>query len=111
MKDAEALIVLTTVPDMETARAVARAAVEKRLAACVHIAPAGTSLYWWEGKIAEEAEHTLIIKTRPDLYDALESGIRAVHPYTVPEILAVPAVKGARSYLDWIRAETRPESP
>lgn len=108
MNGAEAIIVLTTVPDLGTAQAVARAVLEKRLAACVHIAAAGASMYWWEGKIAEETEHTLIIKTRPDLYEDLEAGIRASHPYTVPEILALPAVKGARSYLDWIRAETRP---
>lgn len=109
MNSVEAIIVLTTVPDLGAAHAVARAVVEKRLAACVHIAGAGTSMYWWEGKIAEETEHTLVIKTRPDLYEALEAGIRAVHPYTVPEILALPAVKGARSYLDWLRDETLPE--
>jgi periplasmic divalent cation tolerance protein len=100
------LVVLCTVPDQETGRTIAAKLLEKRLAACVNLSGSLESLYWWEGKIRKDPEHLLVIKTREALFDPLADSIRSLHPYDVPEIIALPIVRGSASYLDWITAET-----
>ena len=102
----EALIVLTNLPDAESARTLARVLVELRLAACVNILPAVQSVYRWQGGIEEAQETTLLIKTVRDRYDALEQAIRDRHPYEVPEIVAAPVIAGWPAYLGWIEQET-----
>lgn len=106
----QALLVLTNVPDAEVAGRLARALLEARLAACVNILPAVRSLYHWQGALEEANEVTLQIKTIPAHYAALEAVIKAVHPYVVPEIIAIPIVDGLPAYLDWIVQETNKDS-
>jgi periplasmic divalent cation tolerance protein len=101
-------VVLCNAPP-EKAEAIARAALEARLCACVNILPQVTSLYRWDGAIAKDAESTLLMKTRAELVPALTEAIRAVHPYEVPEVIALPIVPGVGNpaYLSWVVAETR----
>ncbi len=101
------ILVLVTVPDQDKGKEIARRLVEERLAACVTISGACQSFYWWEERIAEESEHILFIKTRASLYGKLEKRIRGLHSYDVPEIIALPILKGYEKYLGWIDKETK----
>ena len=105
MPDA-AILVLTSLPDRETALALARSLVTGRLAACVNVGAPVESMYHWRGQIETANEVPLLIKTRQDLYAGVEAAILASHPYELPEIIAVPLSHGYTRYLDWIRAET-----
>ena len=98
--------VMTTTGTKNDARMVARTLVEKRLAACVQIIGPVTSIYRWEGAIEEAEEYLCLIKTPARLYQQVEAAIRDVHPYDVPEILAVPVAIGSDAYLAWLRHET-----
>ena len=100
------ILVLTTVPDEKTGQKIATQMVEKRLAACVTVSVSSQSLYWWQGKISKESEHILFIKTKASLFPRLEKKIQEIHPYEVPEIIALPILKGSKDYLDWINKET-----
>ena len=100
------LIVLTTAPNSDEAKALARLLVERKLAACVQILPQVTSVYSWEGKIQTEPEHLLLIKTLEEKFDALSDFIRENHSYDVPEIVAVEAEKVSEDYLDWVAEVT-----
>jgi len=102
-----ALLVLTNLPDRETAERLAGVLVEQRLAACVNIlAPCG-SVYRWKGAVQREEEHPVLIKTTAERYPALEAAIRAAHPYELPEIIAVPIERGLPAFLAWVDAETK----
>jgi len=103
---AEELLVFTTVPDEETAEKISQHLVEKRLAACVTRTAANKSVYWWQGKITKDNEHILFIKTQAKRYPELEKVLVMVHPYEVPEVIAVPLVQGFGKYLDWLNKET-----
>ena len=105
MPDA-ALLVLTSLPDRETAVKLARSLVTGRLAACVNVGASVESMYHWRGQIETATEVPLIIKTRRDLYEAVQAAILALHPYELPEVIAVPVSHGFNRYLDWIGAET-----
>jgi periplasmic divalent cation tolerance protein len=105
----EALILFCNLPDGESAHALARHLVERRLAACVNILPAVRSVYRWEGKTEEADEVTVMIKSTKCAYPALEATIRAMHEYDVPEIIALPIVAGLPAYLDWLVGETKEE--
>ena len=106
MADA-AIVVLTNLPDRESAKALARALVEGRLAACVNIGAAVESIYHWQGQIETEIEVPVAIKTRRVLYYKVEAAIRKIHPYELPEVVAVPITDAFAAYLDWIETETR----
>lgn len=95
-------LVLTTVADDEAAERIARALVEERLAACVNVLPAMQSIYRWKGSIESATERLLVIKTRTADYAAVERRIRALHPYELPEVIAVPIVAGLPAYLAWL---------
>ncbi len=95
-------LVLTNCPDLDCAETLASALVDNSLAACVNILPGVTSIYKWEGKQVKEQECTLLIKTREDIYPALEAFIQAQHPYELPEIIAVPVSMGSNGYLSWL---------
>lgn len=102
------VIVLITAPNQETGRTIARYLVENQLAACVNIIQPIESIYTWEGSVQQEEEVLLIAKSRADLVDSmLVEAVKSVHPYQVPEIIALPIVAGSRSYLDWISSVTR----
>ena len=99
--------VSTTVEKKEDADRIARTLVEDRVAACVQVIGPVKSTYWWKGNVEEASEWLCVMKTREKLYADLEASLKAVHPYEVPEIVAVPVVKGSVVYLRWIEEETK----
>lgn len=101
-----AILVLTQLPDRASAQSLARSLVESRLAACVSIGAPVESLYHWRGEIETAEEFPVVIKTHVERYAEVEAAIRAQHPYELPEILAVPVVRGLEPYVEWIVAET-----
>ncbi len=104
--DSQPLVVYCTCPDQATAERIAETMVNERLAACVTIAPGLTSIYRWQGQIQRDAEVLLIIKTRSAVYPSLEARIHDLHPYEVPEIIALPIQAGSATYLNWITDNT-----
>lgn len=102
------VVVLVTAPKLPVARRLARTLVNERLAACVNLVPDLRSVYRWEGKVCEDAEVLCLIKTRHALLDRLIERVRSLHPYSVPEIIALPLVAGSAPYLAWMAAATRP---
>jgi periplasmic divalent cation tolerance protein len=105
----EPLVVLCTVPDAPTGERLARALVEERLAACVNLVPGLTSIYRWQGEVARDSELLLVIKAQRSALAALVERVRTLHPYEVPELIALPIVAGSPDYLAWLAASTRPE--
>ena len=102
---ADYIQVITTTGNQDDAQTIARALVERRLAACVQIVGPITSVYRWQGKIETAQEWECLVKSRRELYEPIERAIRELHPYQVPEILALPIVAGGQAYLDWIDQE------
>lgn len=100
------ILVLTNLPDRDTATRLARALVETRAAACVNILAACTSVYRWQGEIESAEEVPLLVKTRASLYPQVEQTIRAHHPFELPEIVSVPVSAGWPAYLRWVADET-----
>jgi periplasmic divalent cation tolerance protein len=96
-------IVFVTAPDMNTARALARAVLQARLIACANLVPKIESHYCWQGKIESSAEVLMILKTQKSKLPALEKMILAKHPYNTPEFLVLPLNMGTRRYLDWLK--------
>ena len=101
------LICLSTCPDAACADRIATALVEERLAACVNMLPGVRSTYRWQGQVQRDDEILLIIKTTRDRLDALRERLPILHPYELPELIAVEATGGLPAYLDWIATETR----
>ncbi len=100
------IVTYVTVSSMEEAKKISYSLVENKLAACANIVPSITSVYTWQEKICEDQECLLIIKTKKELFPALQEKVKSLHSYTVPEIIALPILEGSESYLDWIRNET-----
>jgi len=98
----EVRLVLCTVPNLEVARGLGRTLVEERLAACVNLLPQLTSIYRWEDAICEEPEVLLLIKTRKERLEQLQARVLALHPYEVPELLALPVGSGSDAYVEWL---------
>jgi len=96
---------LTTTGSADEAARIARVLVEKRLAACVNVMPAGRSFYRWKGVIEDEQESLLVIKSSRSMFDQLRVEIEKLHSYEVPEIIAVPIVDGSEGYLEWLERE------
>lgn len=103
----EVLLVVTTLPDRATAERIAEALVTARVTACVNILAECTSVYRWQGKVERAGETPLLIKTTRDAYARLEETLRTLHPYEVPEIVALPVAAGLPDYLDWVAQETK----
>lgn len=101
------LLCLTTCPDAASAERIAAALVEEHLAACVTIVPGLRSVYRWQGAIERADEHLLLIKTTADEYPALQARLQTLHPYELPELLAVEAVDGLPAYLQWVADAVR----
>jgi periplasmic divalent cation tolerance protein len=99
-------IVLITAPDLKTARALAKAALDARLIACANLVPKIESHYWWQGKIERGAEVLLILKTTKSKLAALEKLVLAKHPYDTPEFLVLAPSAGSRKYLAWLENQT-----
>ncbi len=103
----EFIVILTTTDDQKTARSLARVLVETKTAACVTISENVTSVYRWQGKIQEDSEHLLIIKTEAGKFSAAEKIIKNLHNYDLPEVLAFKVTEGSASYLEWARDSLR----
>jgi len=102
----ETILVISNLPDQESAAKLAAILIEQRLAACVNVQSPCTSVYRWQGKVETATEVPVFIKTTREHYPALEQAIKANHPYELPEIIAVPLVAGLPAYLEWVRTET-----
>ncbi|MCD6496341.1 MAG: divalent-cation tolerance protein CutA [Candidatus Aenigmarchaeota archaeon] len=99
------VMAVTTCPDKRTAKKIADAILDKKLAACVNIIPGITSKYWWKGKKEEGTEVVLFIKTRERLVKKIGELLKNEHPYELAELIAMP-LGGSKKYLDWIGSET-----
>lgn len=104
--DASHLVLLCTCPTLDVAREIAGTLVEDGAAACVNILPGLTSVYRWQGETHEDAELLLVVKTSTSAYRRAEETIHRLHPYELPEIIAVPIVKGLSDYLHWMTVQT-----
>lgn len=100
------LFVLCSCPSEEVANMIARSLVKDRLAACVSILPEMRSVYRWQGSIESDAERLLLIKTTEERYPELETDIKSQHPYQIAEIIALPVLRGAADYLNWVQENT-----
>ena len=100
-------IVLCSCPNNEVAQHIAHQLVTEKLAACVNIIPAITSIYAWQGKVEQDDETLLVIKTELSFFDTLSKRILTLHPYEVPEIVALDIQQGSKAYLNWITASLK----
>ena len=105
MTTPQVLTVFMTAPDSDEAERIASTLVEERLAACANVVRDVVSVYRWEGELQRDAEVLVILKTTADGVEALKSRAMALHPYDVPEFLALPVVEGHEPYLRWVRGE------
>ncbi|MFN3477596.1 MAG: divalent-cation tolerance protein CutA [Candidatus Methylomirabilales bacterium] len=102
MANHEYIVVLITTSSQEEAGKIGKALVEERLAACINIVPEIQSFFSWQGKLEEEREALMIVKTKASLFPSLVERVKALHSYTVPEIIALPIQIGSEGYLRWI---------
>jgi len=100
------IAVFVTVPDSKTAKKISKALLLKRLCACVNIIKDIQSFFWWQDRIDEAKEHLLIIKTKKALFAELEKEVISLHPYAVPEIIALDLVNVSKKYAAWLKKET-----
>jgi len=100
------IVVFITVPSCEVGQEIAKELVEASLAACVNILPAISSVYRWQGKIEQDDELLLVAKTRSTRFDQLAEVVKRIHPYELPEVIAIPIVAGLQGYLAWINEAT-----
>ena len=104
------ILVMMTAPDKSTARKIAGVLIEKKFAACVNISPSWVSIYRWEGEIQEDSEVLMLVKTTSGLFDdQLVPCIQELHPYDLPEVIALPILAGEKNYLSWVVEEASGE--
>ena len=103
MSDNQFCVVYVTVNEIDIAKKIATVLVEKKLAACCSILPEVESIYYWDGKVQNDSEFLLMIKSHFDKFDRVEEEILKVHTYDIPEIIAIPIVKGSEKYLAWLK--------
>ena len=106
MAHTDAVVVLTTIATNDEAVSLIRELLDRRLIACGTVLPGVRSIYRWEGKIADEQEAVLLLKTRSGCVEGLRRAFAELHPYKVPELLAMPVTGGLERYLGWINSET-----
>lgn len=102
----EALVVYITAPNEDEAAKIAKILVEERLAGCVNIVRDIRSIYSWQGKIEDDREVLMIVKTRLRLFNALTEKVKELHSYSVPEVIAIPVVDGSEDYIKWLKEAT-----
>ncbi len=102
----EYIVVFVTAPDEEVAATIARSIVEERLAGCVNIIKGVRSIYSWEGRIEDDPEVLMIVKTKEALFESLKKRISDLHPYSVPEIISFKIDAGSEEYLNWLKDVT-----
>jgi periplasmic divalent cation tolerance protein len=103
------LVIFVTVGNSNDASTLAKSLVEKRLAACVNLLPGVASWYWWEGRVTEDQEVLLMMKTSRDKFAELEKEVLRLHSYAVPEVIALQIVEGSKNYLNWIEESVKEE--
>jgi periplasmic divalent cation tolerance protein len=101
-----AIVVIVTASNEEEAASIGRALVEERLAACANIVPEIRSIYRWEGKVQDDTECLMLIKTTAEKFEELEKKVKELHSYSVPEIIAIPIGAGSTDYLKWVIEST-----
>lgn len=99
-------VIYCTVPNEFSANLIASTLIDENLAACVNIVPSVTSMYKWEGTVQTDSELLLIIKTQQSKFEEVENRIKELHENTIPEIIALPIIKGSEEYQNWIVKET-----
>ena len=104
---AKPVIVFITGPSVSVIRKIGLQLVKERLAACVNVIPRVESIFYWEGRLCREREALMVVKTTVVRFPKLMKRVKQLHPYTVPEIIALPIVKGSADYLHWIQKMTR----
>jgi len=102
----EYITVFITAPNEEEAARISHAIVGERLTACVNIIRSVRSIYRWQGRVEDEQEVLMIVKTKRTLFERLQGRVRELHSYSVPEIIGLPVVEGSKQYLDWLGQET-----
>ncbi len=100
------MLVLTTLPNADAAGELSRTLVNEKLAACANVFPALRSIYRWQTKVQDENEVLVLFKTRQEQFERLKARILELHPYEVPEVLAIPVEQGYHAYLEWLAKET-----
>jgi periplasmic divalent cation tolerance protein len=111
MSPSQHVVVLSTVSRAEDAERIARALVERRLAGCVNVVPGLVSFYRWKGQLEKDDERLLVIKTRRDRLPALADALASLHPYELPELLALPVEAGSPAYLRWLDESVAESAP
>lgn len=101
------VLVMVTTASREEAEKIAWQLLSEKLIACANIIGPLHSLFWWAGKVEKAEEHMLIMKSRLDLFERLSEKVKALHSYEVPEIIALPIIKGSKSYLEWLNNSLR----
>lgn len=102
------IVVIVTTATEEEAEKIARRLLDERLIACVNIIGPIRSLFWWAGNVEVAGEYLLLMKSRADLFEELSGAVKALHSYEVPEIIALPIIKGSQSYLKWLDVNLKP---
>ena len=102
------VVIFVTAASRREGKKIARHLVETKLAACVNVSPPIESIYRWEGKIADEREFLLIVKTTRELFPEIEAEISKIHSYRTPEIICLPVIDGSRNYLQWVSDSVKP---
>jgi periplasmic divalent cation tolerance protein len=105
------IVIMVTSASIREAKNIARHLVDARLAACVNISPPVRSVYRWEGKIADDREYQLFIKSTRELFPEIKTAISKIHSYHTPEIICVPVVDGSRNYLQWVGDSVKKAAP
>ena len=102
----EYITVFITAPNEKEASSISQTIVGERLAACVNIIPSVRSIYRWQGRVEDEQEVLMIVKTKKSLFERLQQRVKELHSYEVPEIIGLPLAEGSKEYLDWLGQET-----
>jgi periplasmic divalent cation tolerance protein len=100
-------IILVTTANREEAEKISKALLNERLIACANIIGPVNSLFWWHGKIENAEEYILLMKTRSEMFEKFAEKVKALHSYEVPEIIAIPIIKGFKPYLEWLNKSLR----
>lgn len=101
------MVVLITAPNEDEAVKISKTLVEEKLAGCINIIKNVRSIYFWKGKIEDEPEVLMVVKTKSELFEELEKRVKSLHSYTVPEIIGLEIKKGSQSYLNWLSEVTK----
>jgi periplasmic divalent cation tolerance protein len=104
--DSRVVVVLVTAPSADEAARIGRTLVDERLAACVNVVGPIRSIYRWQDKVEDDAEHLMLVKIRRSDFDQLAARVRALHPYDVPEVVALEVSAGSPRYLEWLLEST-----